>query len=1014
MILNAPAGTADPFGTASIRQTVLDAWRASPTRFREDANAEEDLRLGGYAERLVVELAANAADAALAAGQQGTLRLSIVESDGHQELRVANTGAALDAAGVSALASLRASAKVAGDTVGRFGVGFAAVLAVSDEPKVLSTSGGVRFSLNGTLAEVGRVPELAAVLADRGGTAPVLRLPWPAQAGVDGVAPGFTTEVRLLLRSDVDAEELLADARAQASDLLLALHGLWRLEVGGESWVRETGESGVVTLHGPAGDARWLLRRGTGEFSAAQLGGLGVEARGRSGFWTCWAVPVDEAVVPVPVGSDVLHAPTPTDERLSLPARLLATLPVEPTRRRIQRGAAVDAVLGAAAADYPGLLCLIDPRERLRLVPLPGFPLSEVDAVLRDGVLAALAGASWLPAAGGRQTSPRDAVVLEGASADLVELLADVLPGLLATELAGPSSAKALAALGVRRISLADLVDALTGLARPPRWWRELYAALVPLADAGRGATEELGGLAVPLADGRTVTGPRTVLLPSAELSEVLSTLDGFDVVGLRIAHPEAVHPLLRRLGATEGGALDLLDVPALRAAVERTVADAEAGADPDTLPELVLRLVELAGSRPGERPWLGALALRDADGGYRRADELVLSDSPLLGVLDQDALGEDTLGEDALGEDGPLARLASEVAQRWPRGVLVATGVLDSFPLVLDEEPTAPEHDLPDEQRWWSEIGGDQSPPARMIGIRELDLVADDAWPAALRLLAGTPDAWRAIREPSGYPAWWLARYALLDGRPPRHWRMPGATALAGLYDPVPELGVPEEVLTAVGVRTGLSVSDAGEATELLARLADPKRTVSSGVTLRAHDVLAAAVTAGMVEPSDVEPSELVRTLAGTPVADAVVLDMPWLLGVLDADRVVATSELAAATALAELLDLPLASEDADVDVPGGDPIGWAELGAVALACELLGVDVPPGAVLVHDELRVAGRPVSWWVDASSAERGGYPHAEDSPEGLARALAWVLDRWPDRHLLTALLSDGDPTAYLA
>ena len=34
--------TADPFGTARLRSAVLDAWSASPARFREDANAEED------------------------------------------------------------------------------------------------------------------------------------------------------------------------------------------------------------------------------------------------------------------------------------------------------------------------------------------------------------------------------------------------------------------------------------------------------------------------------------------------------------------------------------------------------------------------------------------------------------------------------------------------------------------------------------------------------------------------------------------------------------------------------------------------------------------------------------------------------------------------------------------------------------------------------------------------------------------------------------------------------------
>src|SRR3954467_6102689 len=156
---------ADPFGTAGIRRRVLAAWSADPARFREDANAEEDLVRGGYRDRLLVELAQNAADAAARAGLPGRLRLELAG----ETLRAANTGTPLDADGVQGLASLRASAKrdeVA--SVGRFGVGFAAVLAVSDEPAVVSTDGGVRFSTERTRAEVAGVPSLAGELDRRG------------------------------------------------------------------------------------------------------------------------------------------------------------------------------------------------------------------------------------------------------------------------------------------------------------------------------------------------------------------------------------------------------------------------------------------------------------------------------------------------------------------------------------------------------------------------------------------------------------------------------------------------------------------------------------------------------------------------------------------------------------------------------------------------------------------------------------------------------------------------------
>ena len=72
--------TADPFGTAELRRTVLEAWAASPARFREDANAEEALAIGGYADRLLIELAANALDAAREAGMPGRVRFALVDS----------------------------------------------------------------------------------------------------------------------------------------------------------------------------------------------------------------------------------------------------------------------------------------------------------------------------------------------------------------------------------------------------------------------------------------------------------------------------------------------------------------------------------------------------------------------------------------------------------------------------------------------------------------------------------------------------------------------------------------------------------------------------------------------------------------------------------------------------------------------------------------------------------------------------------------------------------------------
>jgi hypothetical protein len=994
-----PTTTADPdpFRTAALRDSVLTAWRGSPTRFREDANAEDDLRVGGYRDRLLVELAQNATDAATQAGVPGALWLRIEDTPTGPELWAANTGAPLDAAGVQALASLRASGKRSGPQVGRFGVGFAAVLAVTEAPRMVSAAGGIAFDAARTRDALAEHDHLAELLAQRSAEVPVLRLVWPVGPDEHPLPHGYSTDVRLPLRPGIDPTDLLDRAAADTPDLLLALPGLRSVRIGTDTWTRTAEPDGVVVIAGPRSTATWLTRRATGTLTAEQTGHLGIEARDRPDWSVCWALPLHDDT-PAPLTEDVLHAPTPTDERLSLPARLFATLPLEPNRRRLLPGPAADAVLAAAATTYLRLVRALPGHHRTTLVPLPGFPLSEVDEQLRAAISTVLTTA-WLPAqhTGDDDLTPGGAVCLDAPDKDLAELLADVIPGLAAWWLAEPAHTRALAALGVRRLYPADLVAAVSGVDRSPAWWFALYTALNRLPDRGTPLTEELGGLPVPLLDGRLAFGPRDVLLPSPELGELVA---GADIAGLRIAHPGAAHPLLERLGARPAGPGDLLTAPAIQDAVERSVADANAGLSADELAGVVLRLVAAAAIQPGELPWLGALAFLDADGEPRRADELILPDAPLL----------DVLATDEIGPDGPLSVLADEPAKTWPADVLHAVGVLDSFAVVIDESPSGPDHELADEAEWWDAIDGDATPPRTLVGVRDLDLVDPDEWLAALRLLAARPDTRRALADPRGYPAWWLARFALLAGRPPREWRLPTADDLAGLYDPVP-VDLPTGLLTDLGVRDRLAVTDADQAADLLDRLADPDRRMPTGLAFRVHAALAEAALTEVFDPAEVDPPDQVRTLAGdtAPAGDTAVLDRPWLLAVLGAGRVVAARGSTLDGALADLLNVPLAS-DLVTDTPSstGDPVAWTDLGAVRLACALLDVPVPTGSVVVHDELVVADTRVPWWVDDAGI------HAEDSPAGLARALAWATDRWADRWQLAALLDDPAPGTALA
>lgn len=947
------------------------------------------------------------------------------------ELRVGAAGEPLDAAGVAALASLRASAKRSGAGVGRFGVGFAAVTAVSDAPRVVSRGGGgqivgVAFDRDRTAVEVeGLGGGVAVELARRGGDAPALRLVWPLGSDEPPLADDVTTEVRLPLRDPepgrVDA--LLAGARAQAVDLLLALPWLEAVEVDGDEVRRRDEGGGRFRI----GDAVWRVVRAEGAIPPHLLAGLSVEERGRTTWQATWAVREDApspAAEPAAAARDVLHAPTPTDEATTLPARLLVTVPLDPDRRHVRSGPVTTHVLRAAAAHYADLVRALPPERRADLVPRPTLPASEVDAVLRDAVLEALATADWVPAAGGRDggrdtdggrdLAARRALVLDadpGAAGPLADALADVLADLADPALGASRHAPALAALGVTRLGVAAVCDRLAGVERPPAWWRRLYAALALDTSAVRpGAGDgELAALPVPLADGRTVLGARGTLLPDGLDDRLTDLLAEAGVPGLRLVAPGAAHPLLAALGARGADAEGLLAEPSLLAAVERSVDDAEAGLEVAGLARLVLALVSRAPPGPGPvSRALGALALPDVEGEHRRADELVLPDAVIRPLL---------------GPDSPLGVLDTDLGDyRGPRAALLAVGVLDGFAMLRDEAPLGPDHDLDDEQTWWAEeverdpeaSGGSGGPVPPLVAVRDLDLVDPDRWAIAWPLLAADRDVRAALvgvpGGPRPYTAWWLARHGRISGHPPTAWRLGGAPdrddGPAGLYDPVPAEaaeGLDATFLVGVGVRTDLVVADAADAADLLARLADPGRLVSPGAALAAHAALVAAVRSGRVDVADVPPPAAVRVADGSvrsaepPAATGarppVVVDRPWRGTVLGTDVVPAPG--GDARLLADLLDLPTDAERLDGEVRSpGTSTPWVAVPAAVAWAAAAGRELPAGEIVLHDRLRVAlvdpeGGPARE-VTPTVWDADGTVHADDPVHGLLAA--WALD----------------------
>ncbi|MEV6398053.1 molecular chaperone Hsp90 [Streptomyces sp. NPDC051907] len=1059
---------ADPFGTARLRRGVLDAWGASPARFREDANAEEDLALGGYRDRLVVELAQNAADAAARAGVSGRLRLTLRPGSGDAPavLAAANTGAPLDATGVESLSTLRASAKREGheSAVGRFGVGFAAVLAVSDEPAVVGRHGGVRWSLAearelATQAAQGS-PGLGDELRRRDGHVPLLRLPLPAE----GTAPqGYDTVVVLPLR-DGAAVDLVERLLAGIDDaLLLTLSGLSEIVVETPDGVRELRRSvhgSYVHVEDSAqGDRRWRVVSHGGAIEPALLADRPVEERLRP-YWTVtWAVPVDEEGAPArPRTAPVVHAPTPTDEPLGVPALLIASLPLDTTRRHPAPGPLADFLVARAADAYAELLGDWAPVSvgTIDLVPGP-LGKGQLDGVLRAAILERLPRTAFLEAAAPRDVSgedtglpdrqvsaglrPIEAEVLEGAGAETVQVLAEVMPCLLP---AGLERRVELRTLGVARVPLTEAIDRLAGLERAPAWWRRLYDSLagvdpdrlsglpVPLAgdaskdrgdegDEGDGGDGGGGGGAV-----RTTIGPRQTLLPLAETPPQLARL------GLKVVHPDAAHPLLEKLGALPATPRAVLTTPQVRAAVAGSMDAGEvwydgvgdgAPLDADELAETVLALVRDADLEPGDEPWLGALALPDDEGELAPAGELVLPDSPFASVMREDE----------------LALCDAELAERWGEQPLAACGVLANFALVratdvvLDPDELEPREGdfaepddagLLDAVDVWCEDVLDRLPETplppvatEITAVRDLELVDDDCWPQALALLAQPPlrDALTQsvrILLPDGttetvrpYTAWWLRDHPVLDGRRPAGLRAEGGDPLLeGLYESADTTGFEDsEVLRALGVRTSVAalLDEPGGAAELLGRLADPERTVRSAQLHALYTALAD------LDPEQVTlPDELRAVVNGEVVVvdatEAVVADAPDLLP-LTADLPLLPVSPSRAAELAELLQTRRLSEAVTAEVTTD-----GEEHEVPESVRILLGPTTPSTYVEHEELIASGVELDWHRTPD-----GVLHAS-TLEGVAAGLAWATAQWPRRFEVAALLEDPSRTDELA
>ncbi|MGI5180143.1 DEAD/DEAH box helicase [Dactylosporangium sp. CA-152071] len=272
---------------------ALGAYRANPLLVGEHGLQEDSFRTGGYAHRQVLELVQNAADALRRSGSRG--RVQVLLRDG--VLYCANEGAAFNRQGLEAVCHAYLSDK-RGEDMGRFGLGFKSVLAVTDTPTVLSRSVSFKFS-----ADAAR-RTLAGVAADVA-KYPVLRLPTLADAGSEMADDPVLAElgewaqtiVRLPLTRDVDwlTEELQTFPR----EFLLFAPYVSQLDVyidgsGSEFRCEELGGDRYRLVGGNDRASEWLVCHQSHRPSEKALSEVS-EAIRRPEVTVSYAAPLDDA-----------------------------------------------------------------------------------------------------------------------------------------------------------------------------------------------------------------------------------------------------------------------------------------------------------------------------------------------------------------------------------------------------------------------------------------------------------------------------------------------------------------------------------------------------------------------------------------------------------------------------------------------------------------------------------------------------------------------------------------------
>jgi hypothetical protein len=347
-------------GTEQVRLTEL--------RRLQNAGSAEDRVRSDYRGRYAIELLQNAHDACADADVVGQAWLQLTPT----ALLVANEGVPFTAERVDSLLQLGDSSKAANrskhHTIGYKGIGFSAVMEITDEPQIVSAA--TRFCFHRRAAR----ERIRQVLGAVPRAVPVRYFPFPLHLddlGEDAgavealVDAGAVTVIRLPLVNQRKAKEVQAELeQGLRPETLLFMPHLQRLTLVTNDqtlrWSRRAGHrvaiGQVQHLREEGGTTRsWLMASKSVSLDKAAVAAL------EDPLWAS----VRKATVSVGVpwrhgepdpsrGEQPMHVYFPTDDRMGRSLLVHGDFYVQSSRRRITgtgRGADVSHALAGAAAD---------------------------------------------------------------------------------------------------------------------------------------------------------------------------------------------------------------------------------------------------------------------------------------------------------------------------------------------------------------------------------------------------------------------------------------------------------------------------------------------------------------------------------------------------------------------------------------------------------------------------------------------------------------------------------------